>query len=320
MAINLGELVTTTERYRDSNVADNVSNSIALLKRLMSKGNMKLIPGGRTIIQPLDYNENSTFQYYSGYDTFSVAASDVLDAAEYSWKQAVVSVTMSGLEEIQNSGKEAVINWLSARLKNADRTMKNNIGSGVYADGTGSGSKEIGGLQLIVADTNTNSVGGIDANTYSFWQNVSYDASSDGGAAASSSNIQDYMNAVYVQLVRGNEGPDLIIADNNYWKFYLKSLQAIQVINDDSFAQAGFKTLDYMGAPVVLDGGQGGNCPSNHMYFLNTDYLFFYTHKDRNFVRMGKREATNQDAMIKPMFWAGNLACSNRSLQGVLKA
>lgn len=319
MSINLGELVTTTERYRESTVADNVTNSIALLKRLMSKGNMKTVPGGRNITQPLDYNENSTFQYYSGYDTFSVAASDVLDAAEFSWKQAVVSVTMSGLEEIQNSGREAVIDWLAARLKNADRTMKNQIGAGVYAAGTGSGGKEIGGLQLLVADTPTNSVGGIDANTYTFWRNIAYDATTDGGAAATASNIQDYMNSVYVQLVRNNDAPDLIIADNNYWKLYLKSLQAIQVINDDEFGQAGFKTLDYMGAPVVLDGGQGGNCPTNHMYFLNTEYLFFKTHKDRNFVRMGQREATNQDAFVKPMFWAGNMTVSNRSLQGVLK-
>ena len=33
--------------------------------------------------------------------------------------------------------------------------MLNNISSGVYSDGTGSGGKQIGGLQLLVADDPT---------------------------------------------------------------------------------------------------------------------------------------------------------------------
>jgi hypothetical protein len=35
---------------------------------------------------------------------------------------------------------------------------------------------------------------------------------------------------------------------------------------------------------------------------------------------MDELKSVNQDAVVIPALWMGNLACSNRSLQGVLKA
>jgi hypothetical protein len=138
---------------------------------------------------------------------------------------------------------------------------------------------------------------------------VAFSATGDGTGAVTSSNIQGYMDAVAVQLIRGTDKPDLIVADNNYYKFYLQSLQAIQRITDSGsgMAGAGFASLKYFGAgmasDVVLDGGigsssyNGGVGNANHMWFLNTKYLMFRPHKDRNFVPIGgDRQAVNQDA------------------------
>jgi hypothetical protein len=75
-----------------------------------------------------------------------------------------------------------------------------------------------------------------------------------------------------------------------------------------------------MGADVVFDGGYGGSAPSNHMYFLNTDYIFWRPHRDRNMVPLNPdRFAVNQDAMVKLIAFAGNMTTSNCFLQGVLK-
>ena len=91
------------------------------------------------------------------------------------------------------------------------------------------GGKQIGGLQLLVADTPTSgTIGGIDRATWTFWRNISFSSVTNGGSAASSANIQSYMNRLYFQLVRGSDKPDLYIADNNYYRLYLESLQAIQ--------------------------------------------------------------------------------------------
>jgi len=319
---NLSEIVTTTLRNRSKKLADNVTNHNAFLRRLKDKGNVKLADGGRTIVQELDYAENTTFKWYSGYETLDISPSDVISAAEFNWKQANVNVTISGLEgDIQNAGSSKIIDLLESRIKNAERTMQNNLSTGTYADGTGSNSKEIGGLQHLVAnDPATGTVGGIDrsTSTNSFWKNVVFDASSDGGAAATSANIQSYMNRLWVQLVRGADKPDCIIADNTYWRLYLESMQAIQRVTEVKTTSAGFETLKYMSADVFFD--TDGGCPATTMYMLNTDYIFFRPHKDRNMVPLENKTSINQDAMVVPLIWAGNMCMSNAALQGLIKA
>lgn len=320
----LSEIVTTTLRNRTGKTADNVTKNNALLNRLKKKGNVKPVDGGRTIVQELEYAENGTFTRYSGYETINITPSDVFAGAEFNYAQAAVAVSMSGLEMLQNSGKEAIINLLEGRIKNAERTLTNNIALDCYSDGTGSGGRQIGGLKLLISTTpTTGTVGGIDASQSiaTFWRNIAYSGVTNGGSATSSSNIQAYMNAIYVQLVRGIDKPDLIVADNNYWTLYLQSLQAIQRIASDEMAQAGFDNLKYMSADVVLDGGVGGGAVANTMNFINTDYLFLRPHVDRNFAPLeAERFAINQDAMVKLIGFAGNMTVSNRRLQGILSA
>ncbi len=227
---------------------------------------------------------------------------------------------INGLELLKNSGREKVIDLLEARIKNAEKTMLNNLSTGVYSDGTGTGGKQIGGLQLLVSDAGTGTVGGINSTTYPFWQNQVYDFSAN-GVAASALTIQDAMNSLYLATSRNRDAVDLIVADNTYFGYYWKSLQAIQRVTDDKLASAGFQTLKFMGADVVYDGGFAGSAPSAHMYFLNTNYIKFRPHRDRNMVPMNPdRFSVNQDAMVKLIGWAGNMTCSNRSLQGVIVA
>jgi len=101
-------------------------------------------------------------------------------------------------------------------------------------------------------------------------------------------------------------------------------LQAIQRITDDKgTAGIGFTSLKYYGAgksvDVVLDGGKNGQIPSNTMYFINSDYLFYRPHSARNFkVIGGDRTNINQDAIVRIMAWAGNMTIANPSLQAVL--
>lgn len=319
----LSEIITTTLRNRTGKLADNVSENNALLMKMRKRGNVKPVSGGRTIVQEMEYAENGTFKRYSGYETLNISPSDVFTAAEFNLAQAAAAVSISGLEELQNSGEEAIIDLLESRIKNAEQTLTNNIAADLYSDGTADGGKQIGGLQLLVADTpTTGTVGGIDRATAdgTFYRNISFDATTDGGAAATSANIQDYMVRCYVQCVRGTDRPDLYVADNNYWRHFHGSLTAIQRITDEDMAKAGFPNIDFMGSPVVLDGGYGGGCPTNHLYGLNTKYIYFRPHSSRNFVPIGgERMATNQDAIVKLIGFAGNMTLSNGRLQFVLK-
>lgn len=314
---NLTDLATTTIESRSKKIADNVSENNAILLRLSQKDKIKPASGGRLIYQELSFQENGNGGWYSGYDTLPVAAQDVITAAEFNWKQYAVPVTISGLEELQNDGEEGLIDLLESRLGVAESTMANAIAAGLYSDGTGSGGKEITGLGAAVPQAPTSGTyGGINRATWSFWQSQLYDPA----ATPTTTTIQSYMNLLWSYCVRGSDHPDLIMAGGTIWATYLGSLQTNQRFTDPKLADAGFTTVKFMNADVVLDGGIGGNATATDMYFLNTNYIHFRPHKRRNMVPIGKRRvATNQDAAVEILGWMGNLTCSGSKFQGRLK-
>lgn len=314
------ELVSTTFRNHHKEIHDNVSNNNALLRRLTSKGKVRIEDGGTSIAVPLDYAENSTYQRYSGYDTLNISASDVISAAEFSWKQVAVHVTASGLDLRNNAGEQRIINLTKARVNNAIRSFKNGMSSDLYSDGTA--SNQIGGLQALVSDAGTGTVGGINSATFTFWKNLVQSAAAprQGGAGItpSATTMESLMLPLWLDLTRGDDMPDMIVMDTSYFTFFEQSQTSIKRYNDKDSADAGFVSLKYKGADVFFDGGSG--IPTAHAYFLNSDFLELVVHRDANMTVMEQRQSVNQDAVVIPVLWQGNLITSNRSLQGVLKA
>ena len=314
------ELVSTTFRKHRKQIVDNVSNNNALLKRLMSKKQMRVEDGGLTITAPLEYDENGTYQRYSGYDILSVGASDVISAAEFQWRQIALNVVASGQELRTNSGDSRIINLVKSRMKNAMRTFKNNFSADVYSDGTL--SNQINGLQALVADAGTGTVGGIDSSTWTFWKNKVQSAAApiQGGGAITvgPTTMESLMLPLWLAQTRGDDQPDLIVADTNYFTFYEQSQTSIKRYTSSDEAQGGFISLKYKNADVIYDGGSG--IPANHMYFLNTDYMELVVHRDANLAIMDEMKPYNQDAAVVPILWMGNLVTTNRSLQGLVKA
>ena len=245
-----------------------------------------------------------------------MAASDVLTAAEFSWKQANVNVVGSGLETVvQNSGANAILDLLEARIRNAERTAKNNIARGIYSDGTGSNGKQITGLQAAVAIAPTTGIyGGINRASQTFWRNQTSGDVAE--VLASSAVLESEMADMWIECTRGGDKPDLLVADQVAYKAFWLSLLPIQRITDPNTAVRGFETLKYVTADFVLDHDSGilGSC----IYFLNTDYLFWDVHSARNFSVQEKKEPVNQDAFVVPLLFAGNLTGSNMSLQGII--
>jgi hypothetical protein len=140
------------------------------------------------------------------------------------------------------------------------------------------------------------------------------------GAAVTTSNIQPAMNTMWASLVRASDRPDLIVSDNIMWSAYVGSLQSQQRFTDPKAATLGFPTVKFFDADVLLDGAIGGGATTKTMYFLNTKYLFFKSHKDRNCVPLSpdKRYAINQDAAVSLIGWAGNITCSGAQFHGRL--
>lgn len=314
------ELVTTTYRNHSKDITDNVTKHNALFRRLSEGGNVRLEDGGLSIVQPLEYAANSTYQRYSGYDVLNIGAVDVLSAAEFPWRQVAVNLAVSGLEMRTNSGENRIINFVKAKVKNAQHSLANGLSTDIYSDGTA--SNQINGLQALVADAGTGTVGGINSSTYSFWQNVVQSAAAplQGGSAItpSATTIESLMLPLWIRLTRGMDTPDLIVMSDDYFTMFEQSQTSLKRYTSDEGGRGGMMSMKYKSADVFFD--SSGGIPSAHAYFLNTKYMNLVVHQDANMTMLDDVESINQDALVKTIIWQGNLTVGNRSLQGVMKA
>jgi hypothetical protein len=314
------EMVSTTLRNSATEVADNVTKHNALLNRLKKKGKIVVAGAGYEIQVPLEYAENSTYQRYGGYDTLNTNASDVVTSAKYDWAQIALHVVSSGRELRQNSGKEAMINLIKVKKANALKTAANNFSVDLYSDG--SLTNQIGGLANIIQTNGQGTVGGINSGTYTFWRNKFKEATGTNTAAtptaANAAAFTADMGSLWLPLNRGADKPDLIIFSQDFYTLYETGQQQLQRYMDADMAQSGFIGLKYKTADVMFDDNTNFTTTAEKGYFLNTDYLYVQQHKEAQWTQDDEKRPINQDAVVIPYYWMGNLVCSNRALQGVI--
>jgi len=316
--VNLTELVATTLMNQEMPVADNVTNHNALLRTLEDTGNIKNAGGGRELTENLLYNELAT-KFYDGFETFSVDTSqEVCDAAVYQWKQLGGFAFISGREKIMNREKWQVTSLAEARIDALIAGLRNKTGLSLYSNGSGEGGKEFGGLRLLVADDpSTGVVGGIDAAVQTWWQNQTDVATT----AITAATIQSRMNAMSLATTRGTDQTNLMVANGNYFTAYWESLQENARFTNAKMADAGFRTLEFLGKPVVYDAQCATDLTTageGRMYFLNTDFLRFRKAPERWFTTEDYRKIENADYDVIPNWTMGNLTTNARFLQGVL--
>jgi hypothetical protein len=318
------DIVTTTLRNRSGKLADNATKTMALLDRMRRRGKVKMADAGRTIVQELEVSLNPNGGWYAGLDVLNANMHEPFSAAEYDWKQAYVPAVWSGLDNLMNQGEHAVIQLVSSRIKNSEKSLSDLVAQAAYSDGTGFGGKQLHGLGLfIVASPTTGIVGGIDRATNTFWRNQALTVAMSTPINIATGNPPAFLtalNQLSINCTRGTDHPDLYVGDAIAYRQYLESLQPIQRITNTDMAGYGFTSLKYYGcggaADVVLDNGY---CPTKTMYALNTNYIYLRPHPQRNFQPFGgDRIPVQQDATVRYVGFAGNMTASNLFLQGVL--
>ena len=191
------------------------------------------------------------------------------------------------------------------------RTAANNMSVDLYS--TGALSNQMGGLGHIIQTNGEGTVGGIISATYTFWKNKFTETGSP-----SKTTIKGDMNLLWLQCIRGTDKPDLIVSTHDFFTYYWESLQDLQRYAAADEATAGFQSLKYVTADVIFDSNDNFATTGEKMYFLNSEYLELVVHRDANWSQLDEKSSVNQDAVVIPIIFQGQLTCSNRSLQGVL--
>lgn len=299
-------LSTTLQNYQPQ-LVDNIFTARVLLEHLNSRGRVVVEEGGTSIVEPLVYAQNDTVGSYSGYDAIDLTPQEGISAAEYQWKQMAASIAISGIEEAKNRGTEAIIKLLNAKVMQAEESLKESLNDMLFASSSpGNNGKDFQGIGFIIDASNT--VGGIDPSTNSWWQ--SYEENSATALTA------PLMTTAYNTASRGNDVPDLVITTLALFGKYESLLTANVRYQDVTKANLGFQNLMFKQTPVVFD----VSCPSGEMFFINSKYLKLVGMNGHwfNTTEFQKGTVAGVDARYALIMAFGELTCSNRARQAKL--
>ena len=303
MALTYGQLSSITEKKFLPRMYDNIFDSNPLLARA-KKNFYRKLDGGESIQVPLNYATTSSSGWYAGADTLSTNDSDTITAANYSWKQLYAKIAISRADELKNAGDAGKVNLVKSKMKIAEKTMADSLGTGLY--NSGATANAIIGLRDIVATDQT--VGGISQTSYSWWAG-NVDSSTTTLTIAS-------MQAVFNDASVDSEIPSVIMMTRANLNRYHALLQANQRFVDSDAARGGFTSLLFNGKACIAD----SHCPANHIFYLNEDHLHLFVHKQEDFRMEPFASPINQNVKVAGIYWMGALGSSNNRLHGVQTA
>ena len=302
--------------------------------------------GGNTATASEETMQKATWDWATGYVGLKIPGSEELVNKGSS---QVISLMKSKLKQAEKKFKD----MFGDSMFDNDGTLDSNAITAISGGGTiaeANYTSVDAGVALIetMPDANTHhfpgnidgaivgynrTLGGINSDSNSWWNaklgtfnlsgGIDDDATSTADCtwselvtlSAGVANISKAMTRMYGALTVDNDQPDLIITTQAIYDAYETSLQANKrFAGSDDIANAGFDSLRFKGATVVVD----SHVPAGQMYFLNTDYLDFKVHRDRNFTFEDFKRLEGSDNMQSRLFWMGQLVCTNPRMQGVL--
>lgn len=297
MALTYDSITSITQKLFIPKMADNIFNYGPILQRSREKC-LKKLDGGASIMQPLNYAQESASGWYSGADTLMTTSSENLTAAEYNYKQLYANVTVTGAEEHKNRGDAQILDLVKSKIQIAEKTIKDKLATGFYSDGSDADAFQ--GLRDIVATDQT--VGGISQSTYSFWQG-NVDSTT---TVLSLAVLQTAFNTCSIM----GEKPTVIYATRAIYNTFWGLLQPQQRFQDSKSASAGFSSLLLNSVPFLAD----PSCPASHIFLLNEDYLHFYVHKDRDLKSEPFLKVPDQDIKTMKIYFMGAYGSSNNRM------
>lgn len=310
MPVNIGQLAATTLQNYQKTFADNIGRDVVLLNHMKANGMVQVENGGRDIVMPLEYGNSTAVGTYSGTSVIENPYQEGIDAAVWDWVNYYAGVSISKDDELKNNGEFAVKKLIKAKIRQAERTLKETIESNLHT-GAG-GTSAVVGLQTIVAASGT--VGDISGTSETFWR--SYVESTAG--ALTVAYIRDMVNDI--DSLPG-ESVSLLETTVTLHAKYESLLTATLQYNTTTtkemkrLGDAGFATLGFRGIPMVYN----RFVPSGEMYAI-TPALKLIQHKDANFDVLPMEKVSGQ--MVYEQFILSTMALvtDNRRKLGKLTA
>lgn len=302
----LDQIVTTTLAQHRGRLTDQISKRLPLLAALESKSKVSF-EGGKEIVREVEFGDNDTVGSFSGYDILDITPQGGFGNAVYNMRQLSGAITISGLEELLNSGPQAIISLVKAKMTQLEKSYAKKLNAMFWATAVGNGGKDLLSIPVIVAATGT--LGGIDPVTETWWKShvtPTADMTTMAGVTT--------LNNVYNTLVNGPGKADLEFTGQAQFEAY-EDLAADRIrFTDTKMAELGFESIAHKGADIVFD----SLIPAAKWYFLNSEEIEFVRHSKSWMKKRPPVYPANQDASVSLVLSMGQLLTAHRRAHGVI--
>lgn len=298
MALTFDQISAITQEVLNESSADNVYDITPTLSHFKENGRI-IVRGGDFIKLPIDTAEVSARGAFKDYDLLEINPNETGTAARYDWKRRHASVVVSRHDLLRNTGKYAAVDLVKNKVRNALNGLEKDLATDLFST-NGDSSDSFTGLRAIISTSGT--IGNIAVADAAVWASTVDSA----GAAVSFQKMLDR----WLVLAGHGEPPDMIVTDAERWGDYYTLLTNQQRWGEAKVGKAGFRYLMFNETPVYYD----PFCTSQHMFFLNSKWLYFYIHADDNFKMVHVNRPATQDINIDQVFVTGNFCTDNRRM------
>ena len=336
--VSFEQLATTTLRMHRPEMADNITGKQAAIIQMKQRGFVEEEEGSLSLVEPIMFDENSTVGSYRDWDDIDQTPQDGMTSAEFQWAQLAGSLMISGRQEFINSGNRTrIINLLTAKTTQLQKSLKMLINRQSHGDGTLNFGKDLTGFAALVesgAGALWSLVGGVDSQTDQWWRNqwMDFDAFLTNAAGLSYANAQDNqefqraMGTMVNSAMRDGERTTLILCDQMVHEYFESTMTRLETYNkmgkmaDAAMGNAGLIALYFKDIPVVMDDDMPGfdltaGSNGHEMLGLNNDYLHLKIGKGKNFTITPFVRPPNQDGKIAQILFYANYTIANRQRQ-----
>lgn len=301
-----------------SNV-DNFLTDNFLTFRLMGTGEAW---EGTTINQPIKIAKNNQGRSFSGLDNHNTGTVETRQSLQWDLRAYNIPIAIPGLDKVVNKGEAAILNLVKQEVASTFTDALDDVGTMLYADGTGNSSKDFYGLDALVDDgTSAATIGGLSRTTYptlagtrigsggtlTALQVSTLLSTVSGGGAARQRTTLLLTNETVWDLCEKLFINGIVQANYDANGFPMVTRRSKGIMNAAALKGAsGFTAIVYRGIPVIAD----EKATAQTLWALNENYIQWYGAQsdDLKSISLGKdidsayNEAPTEDSGVQ---WSG---------------
>jgi hypothetical protein len=308
---SINNILATTLDAKLPRLTENFFGTNAFVQRLLQRASAGETTvkyrGGAEIRSAIIYNGLPSHSYGKG-DTFGTTFTEFATDLQFQWKRIVTELNVDHMDVRKNMGSAAqIIDFVEVLAKNGVMSLKDELGSELFSDGTGNNSKNWDGLLNAIADSTTSytTYGGITRGTTTGDPGNAINAYFN--STATTFSLSD-VNTAYGKVRFDDAKVDLIVTTQTLWNKFWERVQPADRNAPGPLREVGFETIRFNGAEVVVD----SHCASGSIFGLNTAFIELWLMEGMDFVRRGAQfgpngfPVYNQDTFVDQLIAYGN--------------